>query len=338
MGTEIIGVDEVEILPAEIIPINIDRTVSASTRERIEAAVPVNTKRAYERQWSTFTAWCSTTGRTPLPATAETVAEYVSSMCDLDRAPATIDQAIAVIRRAHRDAGLEHQPDTAAARLVLRAYRRQRAESGQRPHQAPPAVIDVVRALVAASDPTTIVGLRDRVMIVLGFAMMGRRSELISLMISDVRETPDGLLVLVRSSKTDQDATGVEVAIPYGSHADTCPVRLVRSWLARLAEHGITDGPLLRSVNRHGKIGQGLSGGGANKIIRTAAQRAGLPNADKITMHSLRAGGATSAYKGGAPVDSIARQGRWAPGSPVVLGYIRAVDQWADNPMAGVGL
>ncbi|WP_261555538.1 site-specific integrase [Frankia tisae] len=338
MGAEIIKVDEVELLPAEIVPVDIDRTVSASTRERIEAAVPVNTKRAYARQWETFTAWCSTTGRTPLPATAETVAEYVSSMCDLDRAPATIDQAIAVIRRAHRDAGLEHQPDTAAARLVLRAYRRQRAESGQRPRQAPPAVIDVVRALVAASDPKTDVGLRDCAMIVLGFAMMGRRSELIALMISDVRETPDGLLVLVRSSKTDQDATGEEVAIPYGSNAATCPVRVVRSWLARLADHGIIDGPLLRSVNRHGQIGQGLSGGGANKIIRTAAQRANLPNAESITMHSLRAGGATSAYKAGAPISAITRQGRWAPGSPVVLGYIRAVDQWKDNPMAGVGL
>ncbi len=50
------------------------------------------------------------------------------------------------------------------------------------------------------------------------------------------------------------------------------------------------------------------------------------------------AGGATAAYRAGAPVSTIAAHGRWAPTSPVVLGYIRAVDRWNDNPMHGVGL
>ena len=66
--------------------------------------------------------------------------------------------------------------------------------------------------------------------------------------------------------------------------------------------------------------------------------RAGLPNANEITAHSLRAGGATAAYRAGAPIATITRHGRWAEGSPVVLRYIRAVDKWKDNPMAGVGL
>jgi integrase len=175
-------------------------------------------------------------------------------------------------------------------------------------------------------------------MVVLGFALMGRRSELVALQISDIRETSDGLLVLVRASKTDQEGHGEEVAIPYGSHADTCPVRLVRAWIALLVENGITDGPLLRSVNRHGQIGRGLTGDGANKAIRAAAVRAGLPNATEISAHSLRAGGATAAYHAGAPIATITRHGRWAEGSPVVLRYIRAVDKWKDNPMAGVGL
>ncbi len=96
--------------------------------------------------------------------------------------------------------------------------------------------------------------------------------------------------------------------------------------------------PLFRSVTRHGHVGEHLSPEAVNHAVRAAAVRAGLPRADTFTAHSLRAGGATSAYRAGAPVSSIARHGRWADNSPVVLGYIRSVDRWKDNPMTAVGL
>ena len=75
-----------------------------------------------------------------------------------------------------------------------------------------------------------------------------------------------------------------------------------------------------------------------NDIVQRAAARAELPHAADYTAHNLRTGGATSAYRAWAPVSSIARHGRWAPNSPVVLGYIRSVDRWRDNPMRAVGL
>jgi hypothetical protein len=74
-----------------------------------------------------------------------------------------------------------------------------------------------------------------------------------------------------------------------------------------------------------------LSAAAINDIVGNAALRAELPDADAYTAHSLRAGGATSAYRAGAPVSSIARHGRWAPNSPVVLGYIRSVDRWRET-------
>jgi len=167
---------------------------------------------------------------------------------------------------------------------------------------------------------------------------MGRRSELVALELNDVTETPDGLEVLIRASKTDQDARGAVVAVPPGQHPDTDPVRLVRAWRARLAEHGITEGRLLRSVTRHGRLGASLSADAVSDLVRAAARRAGLPDAGTYSAHSLRAGGATAAYRGGAPVSTIAAHGRWAPGSPVVLSYIRAVDRWRDNALTGIGL
>jgi len=319
-------------------PADADRFVSDATRRRILDAVPANTVRAYGRQWAAFTAWCATTGRTELPATAATLTEYVAHLADAGHAPATIEQALAAIRTAHRTAGHRGQPDTEGARLVLRGHRRHLASAGQRARQATPVTIDTLRAMVEQCDPATVRGLRDRVVLVLGLAMMGRRSELVALDLADLTETPDGLEILIRASKTDQDALGAVVAIPPGQHADTDPVRLVRAWRALLAGHGHTSGPLLRSVTRHGRPGPALSPGAINTIVQALARRAGLEGAERYSAHSLRAGGATAAYRAGAPVSVIAGHGRWAAGSPVVLSYIRAVDRWRDNAMRGVGL
>lgn len=121
-------------------------------------------------------------------------------------------------------------------------------------------------------------------------------------------------------------------------HPETDPVRLLRAYRAALAGRGVTSGPLLRSVNRHGRPGAKLSPDAVGDLVRRAAERAGLPHAERYSAHSLRAGGATAAYKAGAPVSAIAAHARWSPASPVVLGSIRAVDRWQDNPMRGVGL
>ena len=316
----------------------IDREVSNSTRNRILSGFAINSTRAYTRQWQAFTTWCTQTRRTPLPATGETLAEYIGHLADHDLSPQTIEQALAAIRTQHRNTNHPGLPDTRGARLVLRSYRRQRAEAGHRTRKAAPVTIDALRAMVDTCDATTTAGLRNRVILVLGLAMMGRRSELAALDITDLAVTPDGLLVTVRMSKTDQDAQGAEVPLPYGQHPDTCPVRVVQAWLAELAQHGHHAGRLLRSVDRHGRIGHRLSTEAINTIVRTAAVRAGLDHPEQYTAHSLRAGGATSAAKAGAPVSVITAHGRWREGSPVVLGYIRAVDRWRDNPMRGVGL
>jgi integrase len=193
--------------------------------------------------------------------------------------------------------------------------------------------------MIDATDPAAPIGLRDRAMLVLGFAMMARRSELAALHISDVTFTDDGLTVLIRKSKTDKDASGAEVTIPRGSHPDTDPVRVVQAWLAALAEHGVTDGPLLRRINRWGQLQDGgMSGAAVNERVRHLAEQAGVPDAGKFTAHGLRAGGPTEAAKAGTPVAFIAEHGRWSPMSPQVHEYVRAVDRWRDNPMRGIGL
>ncbi|MEV4116042.1 tyrosine-type recombinase/integrase [Nonomuraea sp. NPDC049695] len=316
-----------------------DFALSEETRRLISEGVPANTRRAYARQWATFTTWCAQRGRQALPATGQTLAEYTAHLCAAEQAPASIEQALAAVRTMHRLSGHTGQPATEAARLALRAYKRQRAEAGARgQREAPPITIDALRAMVTACDLDTPIGRRDRLLLVLGLALMGRRSELVALTHEDVREVDDGLEVTIRTSKTDKNSDGETIAIPRGSHPLTDPVAAWRDWLHVLDQAGHTTGRLLRRINRHGTIGPSLGADAVNTIVRDLAIRANVPSADTVTAHSLRAGGATVAYAAGVPVAVIAKHGRWAPTSPVVLRYIRAVDRWRDNAMRNVGL
>lgn len=314
----------------------VERALSDGTRARMLDGFAEKTRDAYRWQWGKFEAFCGERGRVPLPASPETLAEYVASLDGYSAS--TIQQAIATIRSAHKTAGYRDQPDTAHARLVLRSISREHAEAGHSKRQAPPVTVEALRAMVGTCDPATLLGLRDRVVLVLGLAMMGRRSELVRITRADLSETDEGLLIRVRLSKTDQAGKGADVALPYGQHPDTCPVRVVRHWASALDVNGEQGGRLLRSVSRHGRLGASLSAEAVNHVVRARAKAAGLADAERYTAHSLRAGGATSAYRSGAPIATIAAHGRWEPTSSVVLGYIRAVDQWQDNAIRGMGL
>ena len=252
------------------------------------------------------------------------------------------------IRAIHAERGYDDQPGIRPARRVLRAYRRQWADGGHRTRKATPLKVDTLRVMADTCDPATPIGVRDRALLLLGFALMARRSELAGLDIADIKPGKEGLDVLIKRSKTDQDARGREVPVLSGQHPETCPVRATQAWTGLLAQRGITSGALFRPIDRHGRIGDEpaasgkprarLTGRAVAEIVRRHALAAGLPDASGYKGHSLRSGGASSAYEAGAPVAGIAGHGRWAENSPVVLGYVRAVDKWKNHPMRGVGL
>lgn len=328
-----------EIVPLEPdLPVyrTVDWELSESATARIERAPSPHTLRAYRKWITDWTTWCDQAGRSALPATPQTLAEYVSHLADLNKGIPTIRIAVAAIRFQHAGAGYEGQPVGKLATLVQRTHSRERADAGARTGQATPILLDALRATVDTCPPDTPRGQRDRLILVLGWSAMLRRSELAALQIGDITNTSDGLTIYIARSKTDKNAEGAGVPIPHGAHPDTDPTRVWATWVSTLADLGITAGPLLRSIDLGGRIGARISGDGINDVVRSAAKRAGLTGS--YTAHSLRAGGATAAYRAGAVVSSIAEHGRWAKNSPVVLGYIRSVDKWRDNPMRGIGL
>jgi integrase len=372
MNSEIVPASEGSIVfrPQEREPVaysDVDYSVTVETARHILMAKPANTRLAYDRAWTQFLRWCAGQGRVPVPATKQTLAQYADVLIGIGFAPNTIEQAIGVIRAMHRDEGFPGQPDTVRTMELLRDYRRAWADAGGRVRKRTPILIPALRAMTETCDPETPAGIRDRAMLLLGFNIMGRRSEISRINLADlIGAGENGIEVYIPYSKTDQEAKGEATPVPYGMYERTCPVRAVRKWTDYLASEGITSGPLFRPVDRHGRIGSQpeaaghggdrLSGHAINDVVQRRALLAGLkrgatpeeaeaaaadsaaPQPGNYGAHGLRSGAATSAYANGATVADIAKQGRWNPESPVILGYIRAVDKWKNNPMIGIGL
>lgn len=324
------------------VPVTSSATLPATADERLkvldvaaESYVreqrPANTTRAYEADWRVWQQFTADLGIPETSATAGALTAFVLHLERTGAAPSTIDRRLTGAVVGLRQRGAEPvKAATSAARAALNGYRRRLAEAGETRGrgEAPAMTVRDLRAMSAAC-PDGLSGVRDRAVILLAFSIAGRRSEVAALLVSDVVEVPEGLVVTVRTGKTG----GRTVAVPYGSHEGTCPVRAWRAWLAA---SGITDGPALRRIDRHGRVLGGLSGQAVGTIITKAGERAGV--AVRFTGHSARAGLATEARRAGHDVKTISAHTGHSPNSAVLYRYLRVVDQWADNAAAGIGL
>lgn len=302
-----------------------------------DAATAVATRRAYAQDWRGWLSWCSGRGEQPLPADSMAVAAYLTGLAEAGSPPSTVTRRLTGIARVHRDAGLPSPSEHEGVRRVMRGIRREAARAGVRPVK--PRAVDVatVRALVEDLDTSTLAGLRDRALILLGFALGLRASDLVWLNTADLTPAAPGggLDVLVRHSKTDQEGAGETLALAPGVRDATCPVRAVDTWVTAA---GLTGGPLLRSVGKGAAptVGTGkMAMSSVARILHRAAGRAGVPTA-ALSPHSLRRGYATSAYAAGVSEREIARTGRWRSVT-VMRGYDDS-GRWADPASGRLGL
>ena len=198
---------------------------------------------------------------------------------------------------------------------------------------------DLVTAVRCLGGPDPL-ALRDRAMLLLGFAGAFRRVDLVMLRWSDVREDPDGLIVHLRYSKTDRRGVGRDIGIPYGKSAVTCPVSAVSAWHdavvanvgAATAEHL----PIFVTVGRSGRLGsEPMTAQSVTRVLVSRARDAGLEG--KWGGRSLRAGFITTAAELEIPLEEIARQSRHATIDSLVR-YIRREDLFHKNAADRVGL
>lgn len=240
-----------------------DFQVPEETAALIREAVPENTALAYRSRWRSFEGWCRDAGRVALPATAQTVAAYLTHLVvDRGLKATSADAHLTAVRAVHRGAGAVAPDALAARKVIAAAAKREAAREGRYgPRKAVPLMAADLPAVVAGCDPQAAAGLRDRAVILLGFALLARRAELAALNVSDVEHVPgEGLAVTIRASKTDQSARGVTRRVHYAADESLCPVRAVLAWLDYLAARGHTAGPLFTRVDRWGNLGAGAGG------------------------------------------------------------------------------
>jgi integrase len=293
-------------LPAEIDGSGtLDRLVETA-RSYANAAASENTLKAYAKDWAHFARWCRMRGADPLPPSPQLIGLYIADLA----APGGKTPALSVSSIERRLSGLAWGYTQRGERFdrkdrhigsVLAGIRRKHARP---PVQKEAILLEDLRDMLATL-PHDLRGLRDRAILLIGFAGGLRRSEIVSLD-HGKDDTPDsggwvefledGALLTLRGK------TGWrEVEVARGSSTQTCPVHALEQWLHYAK---IDFGPVFVAVSRNGlqATGERLSDKHVARLIKFCAREAGLrpdlSEKERIALfsgHSLRAGLASSA-------------------------------------------
>ncbi len=293
--------------------------LSATAAAYAGAALAPATSRAYRAQLRGFEAWCGTRGLTALPASPTLVANHLAELAP-QHAYSTLTLRLAAIIRAHRVLGLAFDGADASLRATLAGIGRRH---GTRPRRqaAPLLASDILRITGACGGDLH--GMRDRALLLIGFAGALRRAELVAISVLHLRFSADGVSLLLPRTKEDQHGAGQTVQIAANPLAAYCPVAALRRWLDAAA---ITEGAVFRRITRwHTPGRQALSPEAVRLILRQRAAAAGYDAAAlaRLSPHSLRAGCITALAQASVHERDIMTHSRHASQS-VMRGYIRA--------------
>lgn len=321
-----------------------DLPLSEAEAGYVAAARAPNTLRGYRSDWAEFTTWCAQNRLDPLPATAATISGYLSELARAGAKVGTMSRRLSAIRFAHQ---MHNQPDPTTGARVVAVWEGIRRTHGAPPEQAaplmPPELLDVLAAcphIRAWKNPRRpaepdMAGLRDRALLLVGFFAALRRSELSALTTDQVTEHPNGLVLALPRSKSNQHGAHAElVVLPRAGHPTRCPVTALRAWLDAA---GICEGPVLRPVSKGNRpLPRRLHPESVNGLVQAAVYRVD-PDATGYSAHSLRAGFVTYAHLRGASDRAIAHQTRHRSLATVGT-YVRIHEAWADNAATQLGL
>lgn len=272
----------------------VEGNCSAAVAAYVQSSLADNTHRAYGADLAHFRSWGGT-----IPCGPQTIAEYLAANAG-SLSMATLERRMAAISQAHQARGLPSPTQSGLVRATRRGIKRVHGT----PQKQAAALVwqDLTKVADAAGQGSR--AIRDRALLLLGFAGAFRRSELVGLDLGDLEFVPEGLIVQLRRSKTDQVNQGRRLGIA-GTKLGLCPVQALRLWLQQLPHD---DGPVFRRVDRHGTIlRQRLSSEAVSLVVKKRAGAAGL-DPDKYSGHSLRAGFATAAARAHMPSWRIRQQ------------------------------
>jgi len=298
----------------------------ARAAELASASKAAATRKAYAQDWTAFVTYAAAAGLDH--DTPAAVAAWIGHLTTANTPWATVARRLAGIRAVFVARGVDDATAHPAVKAAAKGARRTLTVATR--NERAPLLVDDLRAMLATAGDCPR-GHRDRALLLLGFALGARRSELVALDVADITWEARGMAVSIRKGKTDQEGRGRVVAVRVGKDAATCPVRAMRAWLTTA---GITAGAIFRGVDRHGNVSAArLSDKGVALVVKDYATRAGL-DADRLAGHSLRAGLVTSAALAGVDTATIQRTTGHASAA-MVKRYTRIADAWAGGSAAG---
>ena len=298
----------------------------------------VDSYRADWKQWEQFTELLGLPVTAITPGSLTAFVEWLWHQPGWKQgtftAPSTIDRRLSgVVVTGRTEHGLLLPKTVAArARRVLKAKVKELEKTAETRGRgpAPALLIEHLRAVVLAV-PDSLLGIRDRSIGLLQFAITGREHEVAYLRLRHMVEVEEGLEVDVRVSKTNPR----KVKVPRGTRPSTCPVRAWRAWRDAA---GLSDPDDFAYKPLHNRWHTVMDGGLDPETIGDVITRLGkwAELSFRPTGHSPRRGGATSSKRAGNDRSAIAKQGGWTPNSRVMETYFEEGDGWEDNAMIGV--
>ena len=176
-----------------------------------------------------------------LPATPETIASYIAQRAET-LVVATLVRRLAALSKLHDAYGFSNPVRTELVKATMRGIKRSK---GVAQREAAPLMKEDLFSILArlGNRPKD---LRDKALLLIGFAAALRRSELVALKVGDVQFVRQGMIITIRHSKTDQEAAGRQIGVPFG-RSRWCPVKALEEWLAHAA---INEGSIFRQINR----------------------------------------------------------------------------------------
>ena len=276
---------------------------------KFDGAFAKNTIRAYKSDFAQYQNWCLQNKLNPFPATAENMAMYVDYLSGNNKS--------ATIRRRINSLGtvlkLSKNYDPTKQPEVIRALKRMHRKIGRAQEQATPLTKTLLNQLLNNCD-SSIMGVRNQVLLRLGYETMRRRSELCAFKFEDICQAPNGKpAIRLNFSKTDQFGTGKILPISQELFD------LLEKWRRMISGEGY----ILKSISRHGHIGENLHPASISTILKALQKDLKIDSDEQpLSGHSFRVGAALDLLEQGEPLERIMLRGGWQTDS-TAMSYLR---------------
>ena len=278
------------------------KALQEETLLNLKNSKSVNTVRAYKSDFNDFGLFCVQSGFKALPTEPKIVSLYLTYLSTKNVKLSTIKRRLVSIGVIHRMKGqyLDTKHPIVVENLMGIKRRKVTIQKGKKP-----ILINNLKKLIDVIDKEQIEDinkLRDKSILLIGFAGGFRRNEIVSLDKEDLEFVFEGLKITVKRSKTDQFGEGLIKGIPYFEKVSYCPVTILQKWI-NISK--ITKGPLFRKISKGSRLLENrLTDQTVALIIKKYLNKSGIDSSN-YSGHSLRSGFATSAAESGAEERSI---------------------------------